>query len=218
MTNAQKAAAYTLLAAVAMVCATVAAIEVPTDRWEKLGRWLSDPATATVLAGLVVAVGGALGRLRHSPAPALVAAFIAAATLTGCGASALQTSAVGVTVALRAEEAVTAAVVADLDRQMEACPAEPAAHNACVDAARASVADLTTALDSLEVSIRAVGAAIATAADVDAGQPLPEIVVSLIRDVLSLWDQVEVIMRARGIDVPREIDLVVAALSALVPA
>jgi hypothetical protein len=144
--------------------------------------------------------------------------------LPGCGASALQQGAVGVTVALRAEEAVSSAVVADLERRMDACPAADggssvdviAAHNDCVIRERASVADLTDALSAIELSIRAVGAGIATAAEVDAGQPIPAVLLDTLREVLSLWDRVEVALRAHGVDVPPEIDMVIAALSALV--
>lgn len=156
----------------------------------------------------------------------LAGVVMAVLSLHGCGASALQQSAVGVTVALRAEEAVTAAVTADVERRMAECPPATSsdsqavvdAHNACIDGVRASVEDLATALSSLELAIRATGAAIATATEIDAGQPLPAVVLGAIRDVLSLWDQVEALLRAKGVDVPHEIDLVVAALSALVTA
>lgn len=212
------------------VLALLAAIFVPDERWTKLGtvlgRIVADPAGATVavgmLAGAITTLRGAWlsGRTGRSSTPpgggaALMLALALGTATAGCGASALQTSAVGVTVALRAEEAVTAAVIADLDARMTACPAGEA-HGACVDHERASVADLTTALDALEIGIRAAGAAIATATEIDAGQPLPAIVLGAIRDVLALWDQIEVLMRSKGIDVPREIDMVIAALGALV--
>lgn len=213
---------HTILACVCLVCAVCAGVFVPIDRWEKLGRYLSDPATAvtfTAIGGVFVAL---YRRARGLP-PAILALVLAASTM-GCGASALQGAAVGVTVALRAEEAVSAVVVADLDRRMDACPAaEPtssadaiAAHNACVDRERASVADLTDALSAIELSIRAVGAGIATAAEVDAGQPIPAILLDTLREVLALWDRVDVALRAHGITVPPEIGLVVAALGAIV--
>lgn len=223
------------------------------ETWDKLEhlveRIVADPAAATfAVVGLVgVARAGWMAwqrdpnASRPTPAPsssksgfAAVDAlyFIIAAagvvmsvlSLHGCGASALQTGAVGVTVALRAEEAVSAAVVADLDRRMDACPAAGptdsadviAAHNACVDRERASVADLTDALSAIELSIRAVGAGIATAAEVDAGQAIPAVLLDTLREVLALWDRVEAALRAHGIDVPPEIGLVVAALGALV--
>lgn len=219
------------------------------DKLERLGeRIVADPAAATAAA---VAVVGMLRTVwlawqrdphasRPTPAPsrrdgfaaidalyfvlALAGIMMAVLSLHGCGAPALQTGAVGVTVALRAEEAVSELVVADLDRRMDACPAaEPtssadviAAHDACVDRERASVSDLTDALSAIELSIRAVGAGIATAAEVDAGAPIPAILLDTLREVLALWDRIEVALREHGIDVPPEIGLVVAALGALV--
>lgn len=237
------------LAAIAAWCARY----VPDSRWTKLGELLqhiaADPTGAVMLAsslGLVLAAFRAAWQRdpnRPSTPPSspksgyaavdvlylvvgLAGLAMAVLSLHGCGASALQQSAVGVTVALRAEEAVTAAVTADVERRMSECPPATSSdtqavvdvHNACVDGVRASVEDLATALSSLELAIRATGAAIAAATEIDAGQPLPAVVLSAIRDVLSLWDRVEALLREKGVDVPREIDLVVAALSALVTA
>lgn len=154
-------------------------------------------------------------------------AFLAGCSLlAGCGASALQTAAVGTTIALRAEEAVSTAVNDDLDHRMSACPTATsgdsaeviAAHNACVDHERANAQDAVTVLDSLEIAIRGVGAGIATAVEIDAGQPLPTVIMDAIRQVLALFDQGEAALRRRGIVVPPEIDMVIAALSALVGA
>lgn len=243
---------HTLLVLGLASLAVIAGIEVPDSRWTKLGGVLehiaTDPAGAIMMAGVIGSVAAAFRAAwqrdpaRATPPPpssstggfaALDALYFIAAVagvafavlaLHGCGASALQQSAVGVTVALRAEEAVSAAVVADLDRRMDACPAATptdsadviAAHNTCVDRERASVADLTDALSAIELSIRAVGAGIATAAEVDAGQAIPTVLLDTLREVLALWDRVEVALRAHGIDVPPEIGLVVAALGALV--
>lgn len=242
---------HTLLVLGLAALAVIAGVEVPDSRWTKLGQVVehvaSDPAGAIMLAstigGILAAFRAAWQRDPNRPsAPpssrsggfaavdvlylvvGLAGFAMAVLSLHGCGASALQQSAVGVTVALRAEEAVTAAVTADVERRMAECPpatssdsdAAVAAHNACVDGVRASVEDLATALSSLELAIRATGAAIATATEIDAGQPLPAVVLGAIRDVLSLWDQVEALLRSKGVDVPHEIDLVVAALSALV--
>ena len=74
------------LAALFMVCATVAACVMPTDRLEKLGHWMTDPATATA----TVALGGGLLalylRAKASPAAGLLLALVVAGTLQGCGA------------------------------------------------------------------------------------------------------------------------------------
>lgn len=75
------------LAALFMVCATVAAILVPSERWEKFGHWMTDPATATA----TVALGGGLLalylRAKASPAAGLLLALVVAGTLQGCTAA-----------------------------------------------------------------------------------------------------------------------------------
>lgn len=192
------------------IVAQVAALVIAWRRDPNASRSSSAPPSSSKTGGFAI-----VDALYFVIAAAGV--VMAVLSLQGCGASALQQSAVGVTVALRAEEAVSAAVVADTDARMEACPATPA-HDTCVDEVRASVRDIGDALTALEIAIRATGAAIATATEIDAGQPLPPIVLGAIRDVLALWDQIEVMLRAHGVDVPHEIDLVVAALSALVGA
>jgi len=153
--------------------------------------------------------------------------FLAGASLlSGCGASALQGSAMAVTVALRAEAAVDDVVQADLERRESACTGATASdleetidtHNACVEHEREATRDANTALDSLAAGIRAVGAGIAAATEIDAGQPLPAVLVSAVRDAFVLFDNVEAILRARGIVIPPILLIALHALEALVPA
>lgn len=142
---------------------------------------------------------------------ALLLALAFGSTLTGCGASALQQASVGVSVSLSAIAAVDDVLDADLSQAVAACTDE-----ACVDAEEHERADVAEPLGALTLGVRAVGAGIATAIEVDAGQPLPAIVVDAIRAVLALVDQVEAALVAHGITVPPEVPLVVAALTALV--
>lgn len=146
---------------------------------------------------------------------------LAGLALQGCGASALQTGSVAVTVALRAEEAVDDVYQADLDRRQGECPPASAGsdaadvHNVCVEHERQATASIATALSALEVAIRSVGAGIATAAEIDAGAPIPVVVLDAVRRALALFDEVEVALRDAGVDVPPEVGMVVAALGAL---
>ena len=145
--------------------------------------------------------------------------------LAGCGASALQTAAVGTTIALRATHALDQVYETDLERRLSACPGATSSdaqgvvdvHNACGDAIRAADRDVVTVLDALPVAIEAFGAGIAVQAELDAGAPIPDVVLGAIRTVLGLFDQVEALLRARGIDVPPAVMMVINALSALLP-
>ena len=72
------------LAALFMVCATVAGICIDADKWAKFGRWLTDPATAVAFSALG---GGLLAlylRAKASPAAGLLLALVVAGTLQGC--------------------------------------------------------------------------------------------------------------------------------------
>ena len=75
------------LAALFMVCATVAGICIDADKWAKFGRWLTDPATAVAFSALG---GGLLAlylRAKASPAAGLLLALVVAGTLQGCTAA-----------------------------------------------------------------------------------------------------------------------------------
>lgn len=75
---------YGWLATVFTVCMTVAAILVPTERWEKLGRFLTDPATAVALTALGGVCLTLYMRARSSPAAALLVILVASGSLQGC--------------------------------------------------------------------------------------------------------------------------------------
>lgn len=75
----------TIAACVFAVCATVAAVFVPTERWEKLGHFLTDPATATAVGALGLAFLAIYTRARNLP-PALVLVLALGASTLGCGA------------------------------------------------------------------------------------------------------------------------------------
>lgn len=142
--------------------------------------------------------------------------------LAGCGATPLQVGSMGVTVSLRALRAADDAYAAELDARAGECPrATPdasdeviAAHNACLEASRDH--GFEDVADALDVGIMALGSAIATAADVDAGQALPQVIVDEVRRLLALFDQIEALLVARGIRVPPEVGMVVHALEALI--
>lgn len=74
---------HIVLAVVCLVCATVAAVLVPTERWEKLAHYLADPATLvtfTAIGGVFVAL---YRRARGLP-PALVLLLALGASVSGC--------------------------------------------------------------------------------------------------------------------------------------
>lgn len=91
-----KVIAGTAVAITGIVVAGVCAVLMPDGRIEHFGRWLTDPATAFTLAGLITAVGGAIYRAKHQQAPgggaALLLALVlgAATTLSGCTAAQTQ--------------------------------------------------------------------------------------------------------------------------------
>lgn len=77
---------HTILACVCLVCAVCAGVFVPLDRWEKLGRYLSDPATAvtfTAIGGVFVAL---YRRARGLP-PVLALLMALGSASIGCGPS-----------------------------------------------------------------------------------------------------------------------------------
>ena len=77
----------TIAACVFAVCATVAGIFIPTERWEKLGHFLTDPATALAVTALGGAAIALYTRARNlPPALVLVLALAAGPVLVGCGA------------------------------------------------------------------------------------------------------------------------------------
>lgn len=217
MTSDTKVIVGGVVAGIGIIVCGLAAVFMPDGRLEHLGRWLTDPATGTSLAGLIITVGGALYAARHKATTALVLGLLACALASGCGAPPLQIASVGVTVSLRALGAVDDAYDADLSHRQDGCPSADSAgadvHNACVDTARDL--DLESLLDGLDIGIRAVGAAIAIAADVDAGQPLPDAVIAAVRQTLALFDQIEAALHHRGIIMPVELDMVVHVLQDL---
>lgn len=75
---------HVVLACVCLVCAVCAGVFVPADRWEKLGHFLSDPATAVTLTALG-GVGVALYRRARGLPPALLVIALLGTLATGCG-------------------------------------------------------------------------------------------------------------------------------------
>ena len=57
-----------ILAGLLMVCATVAGCVLPSERWEKLGHFLTDPTTATAFVTLGGAAVALYLRAKASPA------------------------------------------------------------------------------------------------------------------------------------------------------
>lgn len=213
------------VAIVAMVCALLAylGVNMPESRWEKLGEALAGFGSTTVGAGIYAALGALVvavlrwaisyvptGKGGGSGGAALLLALCLAPALSGCGATALETQATGVTVALRLVDAAQDAYSADLDSRMGGCT-----DDACITAARASGQPVEAALDTTLVAVRAWGAAVAVAADVDAGGAVPAVVLSALARVLSLWDELEAALRAYGVAVPPEVGHAIAFLAAL---
>lgn len=187
---------HIVLAVACLICATVAAVFVPTERWEKLAHYLSDPATLVTFT----AIGGVFVALyrRARGLPPAVALFVALSLgASGCGASALQSQAVASTVAMRVVAATGDVVEAQEGAELAAC-----ADVACVDALHARYHEVSVALDSLRLGLLAWGAAIATAAEADAGGDVPSVVLDAARAALGLWPGVVAIAAQLGVSLP----------------
>jgi len=89
-TEAERELRIKILGAVAivlLVCATVAGIAVPTERWEKLGHFLTDPVTAIAFSTLGGAAVALYLRAKASPAAGLLLVLALGAGLQGCTAA-----------------------------------------------------------------------------------------------------------------------------------
>ena len=75
---------HVVLVCVCAVCATVAGVLVPTERWEKLAHYLADPATAVTFTALGGVAVGLYRRARALP-PALLLVLALGASTVGCG-------------------------------------------------------------------------------------------------------------------------------------
>ncbi len=134
-----------ILAGVFLVCATVAGILIPTERWEKLGHFLTDPATALALTALGGAFVALYTRARNLPPAAVLLVALLGASVSGCGAQLSDSQRASLATetqrCLIAEREIVDEPCGDLapaecrDRDMEALRAE----RARCDAARAEI-------------------------------------------------------------------------------
>lgn len=74
---------YAGIAALLIVCATVVVCVMPTERLEKLGHFLTDPATALAVASIGGAIVALHLRARATPVAMLLVA-LGTSTLSGC--------------------------------------------------------------------------------------------------------------------------------------
>lgn len=74
---------HVVLAVVCLICATVAGVFVPTERWEKLAHYLADPATLVTFTALG-GVGVAMYRRARGLPPAVVLLVALALGTSGC--------------------------------------------------------------------------------------------------------------------------------------
>ena len=128
----------TIAACVFAVCATVAGIFIPTERWEKLGHFLTDPATALAVTALGGAAIALYTRARNLP-PALVLVLALGASALGCGAQLTASQREALTVETQRCVANERAIVDRPDTTEEQDRADLAAERARCDAARAAI-------------------------------------------------------------------------------
>ena len=130
----------TIAACVFAVCATVAGIFIPTERWEKLGHFLTDPATALAVTALGGAAIALYTRARNlPPALVLVLALAAGPVLVGCGAQLTASQREALAVETQRCLANERAIVDRPDTTDEQDRADLAAERSRCDAARAAI-------------------------------------------------------------------------------
>ena len=130
----------TIAACVFAVCATVAGIFIPTERWEKLGHFLTDPATALAVTALGGAAIALYTRARNlPPALVLVLALAAGPVLVGCGAQLTASQREALAVETQRCVANERAIVDRPDTTEEQDRADLAAERSRCDAARAAI-------------------------------------------------------------------------------
>ena len=130
----------TIAACVFAVCATVAGIFIPTERWEKLGHFLTDPATALAVTALGGAAIALYTRARNlPPALVLVLALAAGPVLVGCGAQLTASQREALAVETQRCVANERAIVDRPDTTDEQDRADLAAERSRCDAARAAI-------------------------------------------------------------------------------
>lgn len=201
-----------LLALTVIVAGYLLAPEAKLDRLghalAALGSTTAGQMIYAALAALIVAVlRWALAKVPKSAAMLLVLCL--ASGVSGCGASALQQQAVYSTIGMRVEAAASDVVEAQAQADLDACP-----DVACVDALHEHYAPIVATLDSLRLALLAWGAAIATAAEADAGADVPTVVLDAARAALGLWPGVVSIAAQLGVTLPPLPPLLLALLGA----
>ncbi len=212
MNSNAKVIAGTAIVVVGMIVAGLAAVFMPDGRFEHLGRWLTDPATALALAGLVTAVGGAIYRARHQAVPLLLCLLLAPAVV-GCGASALAgqaraASVVGVGLGSMRQELHDARA-----HDLEGC-ATAADTDACLDTREAAWAPIVAIYESARATLSTWIEAIdvARVAGGDDHDVIAALVVAAVR-LARQWRELAAALEAAGVHVPT----IPASLAALLP-
>lgn len=135
-----------------------------------------------------------------TPPPAallMLGCVLGAATMTGCGASAVRYHAEGAAIATVAVEGAQGAYLETLDRQMAAC-----ADVACIERTRGDLRAVETALDVTDAAVRAWRDAIEVALVAHESDALLSALVTAGLRVLARWADARAIAETYGLDLP----------------